>query len=93
MVDEGLIEEVEKLLKIHGASCSPMLSIGYKEISMVLRNEIKLNAAVKLIKQHSRNFAKRQMTWFRSEKDITWFEPDESYEILTFVKQKINESN
>ena len=93
MVDEGLIEEVEELLKIHGASCSPMLSIGYKEISMVLRNEIKLNAAVKLIKQHSRNFAKRQMTWFRSEKDITWFEPDESYEILTFVKQKINESN
>ncbi|MCK5222219.1 MAG: tRNA (adenosine(37)-N6)-dimethylallyltransferase MiaA, partial [Candidatus Aminicenantes bacterium] len=65
MVDEGLIEEVEELLKIHGASCSPMLSIGYKEISMVLRNEIKLNAAVKLIKQHSRNFAKRQMTWFR----------------------------
>ncbi len=93
MVDEGLIEEVEELLKIHGASCNPMLSIGYKEISMVLRNEIKLNAAIKLIKQHSRNFAKRQMTWFRSEKDITWFEPDESYEILTFVKQKINESN
>ncbi|MCK5003823.1 MAG: tRNA (adenosine(37)-N6)-dimethylallyltransferase MiaA [Candidatus Aminicenantes bacterium] len=93
MVGEGLLEEVEELLKIHESSCSPMMSIGYKEMSMVLRNEIGQNAAVNLIKQHSRNFAKRQMTWFRSEKDITWFEPHESSEILTFLKQKINESN
>lgn len=93
MVDEGLLAEVEELLNVHGPSCSPLLSIGYKEMSMVLRNEIEMNKAVKLIKQHSRNFAKRQMTWFRSEKDITWFEPEENSEVLTFMKQKIDETN
>jgi len=93
MIDLGLLKEVKELIGIHGPSCSPLLSIGYKEMSMVLRHEIELNTAVKLIKQHSRNFAKRQMTWFRSEKDITWFEPDEDFKILTLLKKKIYESN
>ena len=93
MLKDGLVKEVEGLLKIHGASTGPMQSIGYKEISMVLRDEIRLDTAIKIIKQHSRNYAKRQMTWFRHEKDIIWFEPDQVSEIETFIHQKINESN
>lgn len=91
MIGEGFFEEVKKLHKLHDKSCSPMLSIGYKEMNLVLNNELDQETAVELIKQHSRNFAKRQMSWFRSEKDIFWFKPDDTIGIYNFLKNRLNE--
>ncbi len=90
MIKNGLMEEVKELRRIYERDCSPMASIGYKELNMVLDNEIGEKEAVELIKQHSRNFAKRQMSWFRRENDITWFTPLDVSGINEFLKNKLN---
>ena len=91
MISEGLFEEVAILRKTHGAHCPPMAAIGYREMNQVVDKIIDPKRAIELIKQHSRNFAKRQMTWFNSEKDILWFDPGNEDGIVDFVKKKLNE--
>jgi len=91
MIGEGLFEEVENLRKIHGAECPPMASIGYREINQVIDKIIHPGKAIELIKQHSRNFAKRQMTWFNGEKNIVWFDPEDKNGVINFVKNELNE--
>ena len=49
-----------------------------------------MNLIVDKIKQNTRNFAKRQLTWFRRDADITWFEPNQTPEIIRFIAQKLN---
>jgi tRNA dimethylallyltransferase len=89
MIRRGLVEEVKRLREKYPPGCPPFKSLGYKEILMYLDNEEKgLEEAVDLIKQRSRNFAKRQLSWFRQEKDIRWFEPDQLEEIEEFVVKK-----
>lgn len=74
MMDEGLIDEVERLLKSGHEFCRPMRGIGYKELVPYIRGEITLPEAVEQLKQNSRRFAKRQYTWFRNKMDVNWFE-------------------
>lgn len=73
MLKEGLIEEVKVL---HGKGYTKdmvsMQGLGYKEILDYLNGEISLDRAVYLIKRDTRHFAKRQLTWFRREKEVTW---------------------
>jgi tRNA dimethylallyltransferase len=75
MVDEGLIEEVKNLLD---NSCTSgmrsMQALGYKEIIMYLEGKTSREEAIELVKKKTRNFAKRQLTWFRAMKDIVWFD-------------------
>ena len=89
MMKSGLIEEVTKLRQKYQRDCPPFLSLGYKEINQYLDGEIDKSEAQRLIKQHTRNFAKRQMTWFRKEKDIVWFHPDDTQRIFKFAKKKL----
>ncbi len=91
MVEEGLMEEVAMLRNKFGDKCPPMSAIGYREMNQVLDKKIDLETGIKLIKQHSRNFAKRQMTWFNGEKDIVWFHPKNEDGIFDFVKKELNE--
>jgi tRNA dimethylallyltransferase len=56
---------------------------------MYLDEKIDFETAVNLIKQHSRNFAKRQLSWFRQEKDIRWFDPGNVAEIEDFVEGEL----
>lgn len=72
MVDAGLFEEVKGLYKAHGGDVKPMGSIGYKEVVTYLKGEWDEETAIEKIQQHSRNFAKRQMTWFRKEEDAVF---------------------
>ena len=72
MVEAGLFEEVEALYKAYGDEVKPMGSIGYKEIVKYIKGEWDRATAIEKIQQHSRNFAKRQMTWFRKEKDAVF---------------------
>lgn len=75
MLKDGLVEEV-KALKKKGFDRSyvSMQGLGYKEILDVLDQKCTLEEAVNLIKRDTRHFAKRQLTWFRREKDVTWVE-------------------
>ena len=68
MVEDGLFQEVEELYKHYG-DVKPLQAIGYKEVLSYLRGEWDREVAIEKIQQHSRNFAKRQLTWFRKEED------------------------
>ena len=65
MVDQGLIEETQNLLKKHGRIKNFICTIGYQEILTYLDGEATLEDALDKLKQHTRNYAKRQLTWFR----------------------------
>ena len=81
MAAQGLFEEVERLLgQGLSESCTAMQAIGYKEAVRAIRGEISRGEALALIKQNSRRYAKRQLTWFGRDKDAHWIrwprEPD-----------------
>ncbi len=73
MMKNGLLEEVKELLRIYPRSAQPFLAVGYRELLEYLDGKLTLERAVELTKQKSRNFAKRQLTWFRADKEIKWF--------------------
>ncbi len=73
MVDEGLIEEVKSLYDKKINSKAIMTGIGYKELYKYFDNEITFEEAINLIKKNSRNFAKRQYTFFNHQMDVKWF--------------------
>ena len=70
MLEQGLIEETKHLLEKHGRIPNLVKTIGYQEILQYFDGEISLDRAIELIKQHSRNYAKRQLTWFRRNKAL-----------------------
>ncbi|MFI5088813.1 MAG: tRNA (adenosine(37)-N6)-dimethylallyltransferase MiaA [Terriglobales bacterium] len=72
MFDSGLVEETERLLERYGASAPPMQSLGYKHALQLLRGEVDRESAIAAAQQAHRNYAKRQMTWFRREPDVHW---------------------
>jgi len=74
MMQDGLLEEVKGLLPM--AHVNALQTVGYQEIFEHLRGEISLQDAVTMIKQHTRQYAKRQMTWFTKDNQINWLELD-----------------
>ncbi len=72
MFNSGLVEETQRLLEKHGDAARPLSSLGYKQASQLIRGEIGRAAALKAAQQAHRNYAKRQMTWFRREPDVVW---------------------
>ena len=78
MLEEGLLEEVEQLKKrgCHRGMVS-MQGLGYKEILAYLEGEYPLEEAVRVLKRDTRHFAKRQLTWFRREKETIWINKNE----------------
>jgi tRNA dimethylallyltransferase len=75
MLEAGLIDEVKRLVEAGFGDVSVLRdSLGYQEVLAYLDGSTTYVEAVRLIKRNTRRFAKRQMTWFRKEKDITWFD-------------------
>ena len=72
MFDLGLIEETRALLTKYGDAARPLGSLGYKQCVLSLKGELDAPAAVQLAQQAHRNYAKRQMTWFRREPQVHW---------------------
>ena len=70
MVEMGLVDETKRLLEIHGRIPNFVKTIGYQEILQYLDGEISFDRAIELLKQHTRNYAKRQLTWFRRNKAL-----------------------
>jgi tRNA dimethylallyltransferase len=78
MVQAGLIEEVQRLQDAGlTAEDVSMQGIGYRQILRALDGEYSMEEAIRLIKRDSRHFAKRQLTWFRREKGVTWIDLDD----------------
>ena len=78
MIKQGFVEEVASLLeKGYSRDLTSMQGLGYKEIAASLEGEISLKEAIEKIKTNTRHFAKRQLTWFRREKDVTWVEMEQ----------------
>ena len=74
MVTDGLVEEVEDILNNgYNKSLNSLNTVGYKEIISYLDGDISLDKSVELIKRNTRHYAKRQMTWFRADKRIHWY--------------------
>ena len=85
MMEKGLLKEVCSLVKFQQRNA--LQTVGYKEIFSYLNNECSLEKAVEKIKQNTRRFAKRQLTWFRKDKDIKWFEPNQIVEIKKLISE------
>ena len=85
MMKDGLVEEVRSLLKLQ--SKNALQTVGYAEIFAFLNNECTLETAIKNIKRNTRRFAKRQITWFRRDKDISWFTSNQVIEIQKLISQ------
>ena len=78
MMEEGLLQEVKDLEKLNiPKTATSMQSLGYREIIGYLNGEYDLDRAVYLIKLNTRHFAKRQLTWFRREKDFIWIDKND----------------
>ena len=85
MIQKGLVEEVRSLIKSRNKNA--LNTIGYSEIFNYLDNEYSHEMAVEKIKTNSRRYAKRQLTWFNSNKSIRWFMNDyDLNEIISFIK-------
>jgi tRNA dimethylallyltransferase len=72
MFDAGLVEETQQLLARNGEAARPLGALGYKQAVQMLRGELKLEEAIAASAQAHRNYAKRQMTWFRREIGVEW---------------------
>jgi tRNA dimethylallyltransferase len=90
MIEQGLIEEVKKLLNMgYNRDLVSMQALGYKEIVGYLEGEISLEEALFILKRDSRHYAKRQLTWFRRDERIKWFNIDEYQDRITLVENII----
>lgn len=88
MMEEGLLEEVKSLQPFQ--NYKSLQTVGYSELFAYLDNKISLEKAVDLIQQHSRNYAKRQMTWFKKDKEFIWIHPEHYDEILKEIMRFLN---
>lgn len=87
MIENGLVAEVESLVAYRQKTA--MLTVGYSEIFDYLDKHITLDEAIDKVKQNSRRYAKRQITWFKKYGNTTWFEPTQQQEIKDFILQRI----
>ncbi len=95
MMEEGLEKEVQNLIDLGFGQCHvAMQGLGYKQLLSNFRGECTLEEAVERIKLETRHFAKRQLTWFRREKDVSWFDKSKQSDdeilsdMLTILEEK-----
>jgi len=87
MMRKGLLNEVSSLMAYR--NLPPLLTVGYAELFDYLEGAYSLNEAIEKIKQHTRQFAKRQITWFKRDNDTHWFEPTQVEEMIAFIRRKL----
>lgn len=87
MIEEGLIEETKAVYSHR--NLNSLNTVGYKEIFKYLDGEWELPFAIEKIKQNSRIYSRKQMTWFKRDKEIQWFHPEQENEILAYLHSKI----
>ncbi len=88
MISDGFLDEARKYYR--DKSLNSLNTVGYKELFDYLDNKITFETAVELIKKNTRNYARKQLTWFRKDKDINWFNLNETDKIIDFVTFRCN---
>lgn len=88
MIGAGLVDEVKGLFECRHLNA--LQTVGYSEIFNYLDGECSLEEAIEKIKQNTRRFAKRQITWFKKSDNIKWFDPADYDNILNYLDQKLN---
>lgn len=87
MIEQGLVEEAKKVYPQKGLNS--LNTVGYKELFQFFDKKCSLDFAIEKIKQHSRIYSRKQMTWFKRDKTIHWFHPDQKEEISLLLKTKL----
>ena len=87
MIDEGLVEEARSVYPYR--HLNSLNTVGYKEIFNYLNGTWTLPFAIEKIKQNSRIYSRKQMTWFKRDADIVWFHPDETDKIEAYIQENI----
>lgn len=87
MIMDGLFEEAEALYPLR--SYNALQTVGYKEIFGYFEGKYSKEEATRLLKRNSRRYAKRQMTWFRKDRDYHWFHPSRTQEIIDFISDQM----
>ncbi len=87
MMEEGWLEEAKSLYP--NRQLNALNTVGYKELFKYFDGTWELDFAIEKIKKNTRDYAKKQMTWFAHDEDIHWFSPDNEKEILDFISQNI----
>lgn len=90
MIEVGFVEEVRGLLERgYSSDLKPMRGLGYKEISGYIEGDCSLDEAIMLLKRNTRHYAKRQITWFRKDKEIIWFHPEDTRKMASVVERHL----
>ena len=87
MVNNGLVDEARSVLPYRNERA--LNTIGYKEIFQYLDGNIPLDEAIRQIQSNSREYARKQLTWFKKDPDIVWFRPEQTKEIINFIDTKL----
>ena len=87
MIEDGLIEEAKQVYPYR--TLNSLNTVGYKEIFKYLDGEWTLPFAIEKIKQNSRIYSRKQMTWFKRDEEIRWFHPEQETEILEYLRSVI----
>jgi tRNA dimethylallyltransferase len=88
MIDEGLENEARNLY--HLKHLNALNTVGYRELFAFFDGETTREKAIELIKRNSRRYARKQLTWFRNDIEMNWFEPEQTGEIITFIENQIS---
>lgn len=88
MIADGLFEEAEKLYAHRHLNA--LQTVGYSEIFGFMEGKYNREEAIRLLKRNSRRYAKRQLTWFRKDKTIKWFHPDQYDQVLNYIQSQIS---
>ena len=87
MLDAGLLEEVKAVYPYK--ELNSLNTVGYKELFKYLDGEWTLEFAIEKIKQNSRIYSRKQMTWFKRDNEIHWFHPDQKEEIMNYINEQL----
>ena len=90
MIEQGLVEEVRKILETYQEYPTAMQALGYKEIKEYIEGNASKEQAIETIKQETRRYAKRQLTWFRKNKQTKWLDANEKEENMKIILEGIN---
>lgn len=88
MMEDGLLEEAKSVYQYK--DLNSLNTVGYKEMFKYLDGEWELPFAIEKIKQNSRIYSRKQVTWFKRDADITWFHPDDTDNIMSFIEERLN---
>jgi tRNA dimethylallyltransferase len=87
MMKRGLLDEAKELYT--HKKLPALNTVGYTELFDYLEDKMSLDDAIELIKKNTRQYAKRQLTWFKKDEYISWFSPNQSEEIVTYIRKKL----